>query len=335
MKGFTDTIRRYAADNRYCGELSDADGTGEIGLGEKEAGRQIAVRFALRVRNGHIVDLRYQVFGCGYSMAACAAAAELAINTPPEQTCAIDAQAVDSRLAGLPEDRRYCADLAARALQAAVENSRHETQALQEVYVPPADDHGPRVNDADPLYRSLMDSPAKAGIAEEDRHLFACLLTVAGREPFDTAMALGLREDELAALQQYFFPKWDAANGSPWILAATETYPEINTDVRDLLRSHAAETSDSPEVSLWLAHILAARAALPGHLWVAMGLFERPQLSAAIRRRLPKLFAANDKNMRWKRFFFKQVCDMNGGTLCKTPNCGECSDYALCFASEE
>jgi nitrogen fixation protein NifQ len=66
-----------------------------------------------------------------------------------------------------------------------------------------------------------------------------------------------------------------------------------------------------------------------------MGLFERPQLSAAIHRHLPALFAANGKNMRWKRFFFKQVCDLNGGLMCKTPNCGECSDYALCFGEEE
>ena len=66
-----------------------------------------------------------------------------------------------------------------------------------------------------------------------------------------------------------------------------------------------------------------------------MGLFKRPQLSAAIRRHLPSVFAANNQNMRWKRFFFKQVCDLHGGTLCRTPNCGECSDYALCFAKDE
>ena len=335
MKGFTDTIRRYAADDRYCGELSDADGTGEIGLGADEAGRQIAVRFGIQVRNGQVVDLRYQVFGCGYSMAACAAAAELAINAPMDQARNIDAQAVDSQLAGLPEDRRYCADLAARALQAAINSIHHKTQTVQEIYTPPADDHGPRVNGTDPLYRSLTDSPAPEGITAEDRHLFACLLTVAGREPHDTATALGLQKDELADLQRYFFPEWDAAAASSMIVPATETFPEVNNDVRDLLRSHTSVNDDSPPVSLWLSKILAARAALPGHLWIAMGLFERPQLSASIRRHLPTVFATNDKNMRWKRFFFKQVCDINGGSLCKTPNCGECSDYAICFAEDD
>lgn len=333
MKGFTDTIRRYAADDRYCGELSDPDGIGEIGLGADEAGRQIAVRFALRVCDGQIADLRYQVFGCGYSMAACAAAAELAHGTTLDRARTIDAHAVDLQLDGLPEDRRYCADLAARSLQAAI-SSHHETQTVQEVYVPPAEDHGPRVNNADPLYRSLMVSPAPPGVSAEDRHLFACLLTVAGRDPYETALALGLEREELATLQQHFFPEWDTDIGSTLLVPATETFPEINTDVRDLLRSHATPLDNSPPISLWLSKILAARAALPGHLWIAMGLFERPQLSAAIRRHLPSVYAANDKNMRWKRFFFKQVCDMNGGTLCKAPNCGECSDYALCFADE-
>jgi nitrogen fixation protein NifQ len=66
-----------------------------------------------------------------------------------------------------------------------------------------------------------------------------------------------------------------------------------------------------------------------------MGLFERPQLSAAIRRHLPALAEANHRNMRWKRFLFKQVCELNGGILCKSPNCGDCCDYALCFPDSE
>jgi nitrogen fixation protein NifQ len=66
-----------------------------------------------------------------------------------------------------------------------------------------------------------------------------------------------------------------------------------------------------------------------------MGLFERPQLTAAIRRYLPSLAVANHQNMRWKRYLYKQVCERNGGVMCKAPNCGVCSDYALCFAVED
>ncbi|MFO7765697.1 MAG: nitrogen fixation protein NifQ, partial [Pelovirga sp.] len=62
-----------------------------------------------------------------------------------------------------------------------------------------------------------------------------------------------------------------------------------------------------------------------------MGLFERAELGAAIKRHLPALFAANHQGMRWKRFFYKQICEQNGGMLCKSPVCGECSEYELCF----
>jgi nitrogen fixation protein NifQ len=66
-----------------------------------------------------------------------------------------------------------------------------------------------------------------------------------------------------------------------------------------------------------------------------MGLFDRPELSRAIRRHLPSLAAANNQGMRWKRYLFKQVCDMGGGAVCKAPDCGVCSDYYLCFESDQ
>ena len=335
MKGFTDTIRNYAANDRYSGELTEADGIGEIGLGADQAGRQIAVRFTLQLREKRITDLRYQVFGCGYSMAACAAAAELAIGASQEYAQTIRAEMVDELLQGLPTERRYCADLAAEALQAALTSACDRSASVQTVYHPSVEDHNPRLSENNPLYRSLVDSPSSADLSKEDRHLFACLLTVAGQEPHDTATALGLTSAELDVLQYTYFPQWDPAAATDWINPETEPLPEINSDVRHLLLSHVPPETVHPPTSRWLAQILAARAAQPGHLWIAMGLFKRPQLSAAIRRHLPSMFAANNQNMRWKRFFFKQVCDLNGGTLCRTPNCGECSDYALCFVEDE
>lgn len=333
MKGFTDIIRRYAADDRYSGELSNADGTGEIGLGADQAGRQIAVRFTLQVSEKRITDLRYQVFGCGYSMAACAAAAQLAVGATLEKAQIIDAETVDKLLQGLPADRRYCANLAAEALQAAISSACSRTTTVQTVYHPPSEEHNPRVSEDDPLYRSLIDSSAPADIPEEDRQLFACLLTVASREPYPTADALGLTTAELSDLHRTIFPQWDPA-AAEGLTVDTEPLPEINGEVRLWLLSHVPADKTIPPACRWLAKTLAARAAHPGHLWIAMGLFMRPQLSSAIRRHLPSVFAANNKSMRWKRFFFKQVCDLHGGTMCRTPNCGECSDYALCFTED-
>jgi len=64
------------------------------------------------------------------------------------------------------------------------------------------------------------------------------------------------------------------------------------------------------------------------------GLLRALAADRRIRRHLPTLAAANNKGMRWKRYLFKQVCEMNGGMMCKSPNCGDCSDYTLCFAAD-
>ncbi|AMV70491.1 hypothetical protein JCM30471_24840 [Desulfuromonas carbonis] len=333
MSSYTDTIRRYATDSRYTGTLDRADGTGEVGLGPEEAGRRLAVRFALRIDAGQVTQVRFQVFGCGFTIAACAAAAELAEGKDLEAAAAIAPAAVAAVLNGLPTERDYCAELAVAALQAALASARSEDHAVAVVaHDPAAVEHGPRVTAADPVYRRLLASPAPRAVAAEDRHLFACLLTVAAAEPWSLAAALGLDEWELAALLQRYFP-----GVAPATLESGERGkrpPLVNAGVLAVLHSHLPAGGDDP-APRWLAAILAARAAHPGHLWVAMGLFARPELSAAIRRHLPALTAANSRGMRWKRFLFRQVCDLKGGVMCKAPDCGLCSDYSLCFAPEE
>ncbi|MEZ4600412.1 MAG: nitrogen fixation protein NifQ [Syntrophotaleaceae bacterium] len=337
MTGYTETILRYASDNRFSGELPDADGVGEVGLGEGEAGRRIGVRFALRIEGRRVSEARFQVFGCGFSVAACAAAAELTTNRSVEEALTIDASRVDALLQGLPEERSYCADLAVEALQAALASALNGSGTVHQNFQPRMADHGPRVNKEDPLYRALMDGPAPPGAREEDRHLFACLLAVAATEPFDTAEALGLSPEDLNGLLRDWFPAADRnlLQGCP--PSTRQSPPEVNPEVLAILLSHVpSDAGGCPRADARrLSHILAARAAHPGHLWVAMGLFERPELSAAIRRHLPSLADANSQNMRWKRYLFKQVCDLNGGVMCKSPNCGDCADYPLCFPESE
>ncbi|BCR06541.1 hypothetical protein DESUT3_36100 [Desulfuromonas versatilis] len=336
MTGYTDTILRWAADTRRAGELPEPDGVGEVGLEAGEAGRRLAVRFAIRTREGRVADLRFQVFGCGFTIAACAVAAELAVGHTLEEALAISPARVDAVLEGLPNERGYCAELAVEALHGAVESARAQGQTVQADHRSAhPDEHGPLLDAEDPLYRALMRSAAPEGVAREDRHLFACLLAVAAQEPHGLASSLGLSAEELEALRQLFFPGFD-----PALLPAPpenrRPAPEINPEILEILLSHVPGGPDEAlrQPAAWLARIIAARAAHPGHLWVAMGLFERPELSAAIRRLLPSLAAANDKGMRWKRYLFKQVCERHGSQLCKSPNCGVCSDYALCFAPE-
>jgi nitrogen fixation protein NifQ len=336
MIGYSDTIRRWATDTRRAGTLQDADGTGEIGLDTQEPGSRLAVRFTLKVERNRLTDVRYQVFGCGFSMAACAMAADLSIGCTLDDVQAIDAKRLDAALKGIPAEREYCAQLAVLALHAAIKSARNNRRPVQ-ASMPQEAEHEARVTAADPVYAALVSSRKPDRVTDEDRHLFACLFAVVAQEPYETAAALGLDEGDLVAILETYFPGVDhsiCVKSSE----TTETLPPLrNSEVLAILLSHVAVEADNRNLhrSVWLAHILAARAALPGHLWIAMGLFERPQLTAAIRRYLPSLAVANQQNMRWKRYLYKQVCDRNGGVMCKAPNCGVCSDYALCFAVEE
>jgi len=335
MTGYTEKIRQWAMDNRYTGTLINADGTGEIGLGSSEAGTRLAVRFALKARLDRVTDIRFQVFGCGFTIAACAAAADMSVGHTLGDINRIDARQIDDALDGLPAERSYCAELAIEALHAAVKSARNGQFPVQ-ASLPGEADHGPRVTPEDPFYAVLVKSPQPERVTCEARHLFACLLAIAAREPHHTAYSLGLDDDDMSALLDRFFPSVDRVILDRYAAPNESQPPEINEDILGILLSHTPVGGDSGDlfVATLLCKILAARAAHPGHLWVAMGLFERAQLTAAIQRHLPTLAGANSQNMRWKRYLFKQVCDLNGGVMCKSPNCGVCSDYSLCFADD-
>jgi nitrogen fixation protein NifQ len=205
--------------------------------------------------------------------------------------------------------------------------------------LPPAAeaDHQPRVSAEDATYQTLMASQAPLGIASEDRHMFACLLAVTSQEAYPLSRALGLDAESIDQLLADYFPAVAQKQLSRTAQHTTAVAAECNPDLLKILLTHVPcdVTGGMHRPSVWLAQMIAARAAQPGHLWLAMGFFERPQLTAAIRRHLPTLAAANQQGMRWKRYLFKQLCDLTGGTLCKAPNCGVCSDYALCFAAED
>jgi nitrogen fixation protein NifQ len=336
MTGYTETIRKYAMDDRYTGELPHPDGIGEVGLGTAEAGTRLAVRFSLQLSGRAIKAARFQVFGCGFTIAACAAAAELAEGHSLEEVRGYSPATIDRALGGLPHERAYCAELAIEALQAAALSAERDQRPVQASLTPHAD-HGSRLDPADPIYRTLMDSPPADGIPAADRLLFAGLLAVADAEPTPLEFALNLSPQLLDALLLRVFPDIERRQlfNDPRQKGAAP--PGLNPEVELLLTRFIPRDSSGWKrfCSVLLARIIAARAAHPGHLWVAMGLLERPDLTAAIRRHLPALAAANCNNMRWKRFLFKQVCDLNGGLMCKSPVCGDCSDYSLCFAPEE
>ena len=101
--------------------------------------------------------------------------------------------------------------------------------------------------------------------------------------------------------------------------------------MRDLLLAHRSSEDD---IGRWLAAMIARRAMEPNHLWEDLGLRDRSELTRLLSRHFAPIAARNTKNMRWKRFFYRALCESDGFVMCTTPVCTECRDFDLCFGDE-
>jgi nitrogen fixation protein NifQ len=103
-------------------------------------------------------------------------------------------------------------------------------------------------------------------------------------------------------------------------------------DIIELLNEYRCDDSNETRfVTLWMADACMGE----NHLWQDMDLVNRDALSALIQKHFPQLFAKNTQNMKWKKFFYKQLCERADIMICKSPTCGACVDYALCFETDD
>jgi nitrogen fixation protein NifQ len=85
---------------------------------------------------------------------------------------------------------------------------------------------------------------------------------------------------------------------------------------------------------VWLASIVAAGCLGGNHLWRDLGLASRLQLRELLTHNFPQLAMRNVQDMRWKKFFYKQLCEQDGGHVCRAPSCGVCPTYDECYGEE-
>ncbi|NJA07692.1 nitrogen fixation protein NifQ [Methylococcaceae bacterium WWC4] len=102
-------------------------------------------------------------------------------------------------------------------------------------------------------------------------------------------------------------------------------------DLEVLLRQFAVEADDREIlISLIVSACLGS-----DHLWQDLGLWSRKDLSDMLRRNFPELVARNSKDMKWKKFLYKQLCEAEGLYVCRAPSCEVCHDYPQCFGPED
>ena len=102
-------------------------------------------------------------------------------------------------------------------------------------------------------------------------------------------------------------------------------------DLVGLLIAH--QTEDAPD-SRWLAHAIATASMADNHLWQDLGLPSRVELNALMQTRFTLLKLKNAGDMKWKKFFYRQLCEAAEVLICKSPSCRECTDYSVCFGPE-
>lgn len=192
----------------------------------------------------------------------------------------------------------------------------------------------------------LMAGQRPTGDADEifDAHVLACLLANAAVEAAegdgDLAGAIGLDAVTIEAVIDHWFPFAEAEIyfGRPAAVPTLEIEEEM---LRDLLAAHArrgegrAPLAAAPDLAAILARVVARRAMRPDHLWQDLGLFDRSELGRLLARHFPALHAGNTTNMRWKKFFYRKLCEAEGFVLCTAPSCADCTDFAACFGAED
>lgn len=103
-------------------------------------------------------------------------------------------------------------------------------------------------------------------------------------------------------------------------------------DIVNLLMDHACDnTPATHDLAVYIAQACMGE----NHLWQDMQLPCRAALSELMRIWFPALAAKNSGDMKWKKFFYKQLCERADIFICKSPTCGVCIDYDKCFGPED
>lgn len=143
---------------------------------------------------------------------------------------------------------------------------------------------------------------------------------------------LGLAVEDFDSLLIHHFPGIDPEQfhhyGKPLLWDRSD---EIS-DLRALFIAHLAP--GEPHGG-WHATILLSGCLAENHLWQDMGFRSRTELRNYLTAYFPALVAKNSQDMKWKKFFYKQLCNQEGISTCRAPSCAVCDDYAKCFGPEE
>ena len=118
---YSDMVMEHFTNPRNVGELEDADGVGEIG----NAKCGDIMKMYIKVKDGHISDVKFKTFGCGSAIATSSIATEMIKGKTIEEALKLSNKAVVEALGGLPPHKIHCSVLAEQSIRQLCRLYRH------------------------------------------------------------------------------------------------------------------------------------------------------------------------------------------------------------------
>lgn len=144
---------------------------------------------------------------------------------------------------------------------------------------------------------------------------------------------LGLEAEDFGQLSKTFFRSLEFPCAAP---SGRQADFSRMLERDDLIRYlHARAAYPERAETRWISSILVAGCLGEDHLWQDLGLWSRQDLSGLIAYNFPSVKAANNQDMKWKKFLYKQLCEAEGIYVCRAPSCDVCVDYSRCFGQED
>lgn len=160
----------------------------------------------------------------------------------------------------------------------------------------------------------------------------ACMLASQCAGLGNMAPRLGLSPEAYTTMKQTHFPGVELPID---YLSDNDKHVQRFDEQNELRTLFLAHRSDPGPSAEWIADILIAGTMGGNHLWQDLGLWNRKDLSSLIMRNFTALAKKNDRDMKWKKFFYKQLCIQEGVYTCRSPSCEVCPDYTECFTTDD
>ena len=117
---YSEKVMDHFTNPRNVGEIENHDGEGTVG--NPTCGYMMTIY--IKVKDDKIDDIKFKTFGCGAAIATSSMITELAKGKTVDEAYAISRDDVADSLDGLPKVKMHCSNLAADALQKAIEDYR-------------------------------------------------------------------------------------------------------------------------------------------------------------------------------------------------------------------